>query len=272
MSRVVGPGTAAVDPALHARRLAEVDVVLRRLDKAVTLQQLLDKSLKELTDHAGFSRASLFRRTGTTWLPWVDPVGATASYAVDAMSAREPVIVDDAEVGPYVVVPIVVGGDVVGVIAAGRGPDERPVDDIDRDVVWLVAQGVALVQERLALADQHRVRRARLEDAIDAVRRSVSAPFVLEWDGDAVFAARTLDRIPARVHRGAADGDRLSEELTGREHEVLELMATGATNAQIACDLVVSESTVKSHVRRILRKLRARNRAQAIACYLGTSR
>jgi DNA-binding NarL/FixJ family response regulator len=47
-------------------------------------------------------------------------------------------------------------------------------------------------------------------------------------------------------------------------------MAVGATNPMIASELVISTSTVKSHVRHILRKLGAVNRAQAIARYLGS--
>jgi DNA-binding NarL/FixJ family response regulator len=61
------------------------------------------------------------------------------------------------------------------------------------------------------------------------------------------------------------------EELTDREGEVLRLLAVGATNAQIADQLVVAECTVKTHVRHILRKLRAVNRAQAISRYLGVA-
>ena len=45
-------------------------------------------------------------------------------------------------------------------------------------------------------------------------------------------------------------------------------MATGATNNRIAEQLVITDGTVKSHVKRILRKLRAANRAEAIARYL----
>jgi DNA-binding NarL/FixJ family response regulator len=56
--------------------------------------------------------------------------------------------------------------------------------------------------------------------------------------------------------------------LTAREREVLELMASGATNGAIAAQLVISEGTVKSHVKRILRKLRVSNRAEAVARYL----
>jgi DNA-binding NarL/FixJ family response regulator len=53
--------------------------------------------------------------------------------------------------------------------------------------------------------------------------------------------------------------------LTERELEVLRLMATGSTNAQIASELVISQGTVKSHVKHILRKLHASNRAQAVS-------
>jgi LuxR family transcriptional regulator, regulator of acetate metabolism len=45
-------------------------------------------------------------------------------------------------------------------------------------------------------------------------------------------------------------------------------MARGATNADIANELVISEGTVKSHVKHILRKMRAANRAQAVSCYM----
>jgi DNA-binding NarL/FixJ family response regulator len=55
--------------------------------------------------------------------------------------------------------------------------------------------------------------------------------------------------------------------LTSREHEVLRLLAEGASNATIASRLVISEATVKSHVRHILRKLRAANRTEAVIRY-----
>lgn len=56
-----------------------------------------------------------------------------------------------------------------------------------------------------------------------------------------------------------------SQSITARELEVLSLIARGATTAEIAQQLVISASTVKTHVRNIFRKLKAGNRAEAVA-------
>ena len=56
--------------------------------------------------------------------------------------------------------------------------------------------------------------------------------------------------------------------LTRRERQVLALIAEGARNADIAARLVISESTAKTHVKNILRKLRAGNRTEAASIYL----
>lgn len=85
--------------------------------------------------------------------------------------------------------------------------------------------------------------------------------------GDALLAPEITRRVIATFTRpGAAartGGARLSQ-LTPREHEVLVLLAGGATNAEIAAALVLGEATVKTHVSRVLAKLGLRDRTQAV--------
>lgn len=68
------------------------------------------------------------------------------------------------------------------------------------------------------------------------------------------------------AHAGAATG--LSIKLTEREHEVLSAMAEGMNNGAIARHLTISEETVKTHVKAVLRKLGASDRTQAVSLAL----
>jgi DNA-binding NarL/FixJ family response regulator len=85
--------------------------------------------------------------------------------------------------------------------------------------------------------------------------------------GDALLAPSVTRRLIqefSRSSRGRAERPAGLEELTPREVEVFKLLARGMSNAEIAADLIVSETTVKTHVARILMKLEVRDRVQAV--------
>jgi DNA-binding NarL/FixJ family response regulator len=87
--------------------------------------------------------------------------------------------------------------------------------------------------------------------------------------GDALIAPRITRRLIEEFARrpapAATDSTRKAlDQITEREREVLELVARGRSNAEIAAQLYVSHATVKTHVSRLLMKLDARDRAQLV--------
>lgn len=82
------------------------------------------------------------------------------------------------------------------------------------------------------------------------------------YDGQSVFDSAIADRLVAgrSQHNSVADGEPLSE----REMEVLQLMAQGMSNKEIGHALWIGETTVKTHVSHILRKLGQCDRTQAV--------
>jgi DNA-binding NarL/FixJ family response regulator len=85
--------------------------------------------------------------------------------------------------------------------------------------------------------------------------------------GDALLAPSITRRLIAEFAHNAptpAEPPRGLDELTARELEVFKLVARGLSNSEIAAELVVSETTVKTHVARVLMKLGLRDRVQAV--------
>ncbi len=86
--------------------------------------------------------------------------------------------------------------------------------------------------------------------------------------GDAVVAPSTtrrlIDRFVPMLPSGSGESEANLGGLTGREREVLTLIAQGLSNAEIGDRLFVSEATVKTHVGRVLAKLGLRDRVQAV--------
>lgn len=98
------------------------------------------------------------------------------------------------------------------------------------------------------------------EDMLAAIRTVHAGDAVIAPSSTRRLLAHLADALPA-VER---PDDQVLSELTEREKEVLGLMARGMSNAEISAELFVSNATVKTHVGRILAKLQARDRVQAV--------
>ena len=214
---------------------------------------------------------------------------ALASPLIEAevVRRRTPALVNDAPDEPrayaplvtlahcrdYVVAPVVAMSSVIGLLHADRAPDAPPLAEADRDLLRLFADGVGVLYERAVLTRRAEEQRRSVAEVCDAAARALA-----DLDGatgislEAGAPAKSRAAVqPVRPNGEPRESNRLSR-LTAREREVLALLASGATNAQLADRLTVAESTVKSHVKHILHKLGTGNRAGAIACYLRESR
>ena len=103
------------------------------------------------------------------------------------------------------------------------------------------------------------LKRTRPEELIAAIH-TVAA-------GDSLLSPSVTRTVIGRVAKQrviAGEPDRRLDELTPREREVLALITRGSTNSEIADALVIEESTVKTHVKRILMKLGLRDRIHAV--------
>jgi LuxR family transcriptional regulator, regulator of acetate metabolism len=164
----------------------------------------------------------------------------------------------------YVAAPVVLETRVIGFLHGDR--DSGSVRDLDREALARFAEGFGLVFERAVLRRRLRVQREELRQVANWADTRVGelSDGLIELGADPQGdAADAPERPPA--------DSRLRDLLTRREVDVLEHMVRGETNADIARALVVSEGTIKFHVKNILRKLNASNRAEATSRYLRLS-
>jgi DNA-binding NarL/FixJ family response regulator len=103
------------------------------------------------------------------------------------------------------------------------------------------------------------LKRTRPEQLIAAIHTIAAGEALLS----PAVTRTVIDRMARQPQPDSAAG-RLLRELTPRERDVLELVARGLSNDEIATSLVVEESTVKTHMKRILGKLELRDRVQAV--------
>ena len=152
----------------------------------------------------------------------------------------------------YAVAALVADPETIGLVHADDG--DRELDQLDREVIARFAVGLSGVLERTVLRHTLELHRAELSAAA-------------QWMAGAV---RRLDELAGGSTSEALGGpeSQALESLTGRETEVLRLLAQGLPNREIAQRLVVREGTIKYHVKNILRKLGASGRADAVSRYL----
>jgi DNA-binding CsgD family transcriptional regulator len=293
LSSTVPLQLAENDPAATdlSRRLRSVQRALLRLGSEQSLGRLVNLAPRFTCQALELDRAMLLHISGnaivsgTAW--WGGDQIAASDFArflraahpkltscppeFEAAQRRLPILVTNAQKRDdvyrplvhaarseaYIVAPLVRGDRVIGLLHADRLPVAgRPLDVLDRDLLWTFASGLADLIGRAA------------SRGVPAFAPEPAGASSLEMDEVRDEHARLSPHdaaSPAVANVSAATAPLGS--LTAREHQVLTLLAEGAANAGIARRLVISEATVKSHVRHILRKLRAANRTEAVIRY-----
>lgn len=280
--------------------LSNVQEGLSRLRGITSVTGLLAKATREVCRSCGFDRSIIFRVDGGSLIAesaYVvddesastellergrDPIGLAPQLieadvlrrkipriaTTDGEGSRPGLIAVLAGSPSYVAAPIAPEGRVIGVIAADCPLSGRRPDGLDRDTLWAFAEGLGYAAERAVFLQRLRNHR---EEMTRLARSSQSALATL-CEAQIELTEINLESSPlAAAGLLAAKESRLDSLLSTRELEVVELLAEGATNARIADCLVISENSVKSHVARILRKLHAANRAEAVSRFLRLS-
>ncbi|WP_273735344.1 LuxR C-terminal-related transcriptional regulator [Mycolicibacterium septicum] len=301
--------TRALGQRISGDLTAMMDAVDRLRVHNPAPAQILEECGRALCAAAVFHRVMVSRVDGSTWSPQncfamttdgrvVAEIGvgedagdraitlASPLIEAEVVRRRLPALVNEADREPrahpvlvqrllsteYVTAPIVVDDAVAALIHADNGRGGRVLTALDRDLLRMYADNVGVQWERGEIAERQVTQHRAISDMCAAAMASVGQTNPGSVVGlQQVMAPAEQSSVQRNSTQPSRSNGRLSR-LTVREREVLALLASGATNAQLADRLTVAESTVKSHVKHILHKLGAGNRAAAIACYLRESR
>lgn len=267
-----------------------------------TVEELVERA-PTAASMVGFDRVLLSRIDESTWVPETMYVSNDARWADEIVAAgredlrtldnsiletqivrrNRPLVVsetldhpnlhramiDAAQVRSYAAAPISAWGRVIGFLHADCYQQRRHLDGTDRDLLWMFCDGLGHLITRTAAIDAVQSLRGELDRLAAGVRSFESEggwPSARAGSGATQAPRQAAPRwFPDSAPEFADD---VEGALTRREVEVMRLMGAGHTNAQIARRLVISEGTVKSHVKHILRKLQASNRAEAVSRWL----
>ena len=280
--------------------LGDVELALRRLRPLSSASELAAHAPVEL-GRLGFTRVLLSRIEEGFWITESAYARADASlatalvntgqqrprrmsaelYETQMVRRRRPILVGDPGRSPhvhtelvaltqtraYVAAPLISGGQVVGLLHADKDGAAGRVAGLDQLLLAVFTEGLGQAYERAMCVERMRRFTQRLDGQVSVVGDMIEEFLAGETttrtaapstSGEPGHRAGTPEPLSAARASG-----RLG--LTEREWDILAAMVDGKTNAQIAQRLFVTETTVKYHVRNVLRKLGARNRADAVA-------
>jgi DNA-binding CsgD family transcriptional regulator len=278
-----------------ARRVSAVGDALASLDGIGSVEQLWNACSRAVSQ-LGFDRGMVSLVADMVWTPksahsereaaWIQqlvesgkraPRNITSSLPeFDLVRSQKAILVTDVQQKEdlyeevirasrstsYVAARIVANGTLVGFVHGDRYFSNESVDDIDRSILGVFGEAFGHLLSRALVIDRSAAVQSRLSSIAAGIGEAVTG---LNWSrGEVEYP------IPA------APGDRTEDlaaaelplsdcGLTGREMQVLKMMATGADNAEIAGELFIANETVKSHVKHVLRKIGATSRAEAVA-------
>jgi DNA-binding CsgD family transcriptional regulator len=277
--------------ARQARAGEHVDVVrsltagVRRMKKAGSLQGLGRQACTELCDVLGFDSALLSFVEDDGFVVEESDHGLGGPTVIArrdcaperaCIRLRDTVRTDDGLMPAtpgyqellgsmhYLVAPVIAKSRVVALLHVSRRGEDG-VTTSDGDVLDAFASAYSLLHERML--NTERVQQQRTSIARAAARlteeadRIAAAAISFDFDDDTRVESPTV-----------AEDSALAATLSDRERQVFERLVLGASNAEIAEELVITVETVKTHVKRILRKIGAINRSEAIALYLDDAR
>ena len=282
----------------RAQLLARVRCALSHLHGLDCTAAVIETAMKDLCAPGMFDRAMLFRLDRSEMVAEGAYFGEASDWAAAVLDfarrnppdlkamileseiarRRSALLVQDAQGNPrsfrplvlatdtnaYIAAPIAPEGRVIGFLHADCYFSGRPLDTIDREFLWAFAEGLGYATASAALRERLRAQGHELGKLLSQTTE------VVDRLANAEAGIAPSDGIrgwPADGRVVGAPSAKTAPPLTNRQAEVLQLLAEGATNAEIAERLVISEHTIKSHVKYILRQLGAANRTEAVAWY-----